>query len=65
MSIKIKNKKVWQVLFIFDRRYCCVIFRKYDASSNILAPLTATRDVSLALSLMYCIDILIVSVVAS
>jgi hypothetical protein len=35
---------------------------KYVASSNIFAPLIATRDVSLALSLIYSIDILIVSV---
>ena len=35
------------------------------ASSNILASFTATRDVSIALSLIYSVDILIVSVLAS
>ena len=35
------------------------------ASSNILASFTATRDVSIALSRIYSVDILIVSVLAS
>ena len=35
------------------------------ASSNILASFTATRDVSIALSRIYSVDILVVSVLAS
>src|SRR6266849_4863599 len=51
---------------IFDRTLLPIVtFGWYVASSNILAPLTTTLDVSLALSLMCCVDSLIVSVLES
>jgi hypothetical protein len=50
---------------IFDRTVASYHYIWKPASSNILAPLTTTLDVSLALSLMCCVDILIVSVLES
>ena len=50
---------------IFDRTVASYRYIWKLASSNILAPLTTTLEVSLALSLMCCVDILIVSVLES